>query len=270
LRPLTEAAYPRPMAAEADSGGGGAGAALDLGRLYAECLPKVRAFAHRMLNDEEAARDVAQEAFATALAKATSFRGESSPLTWVLSIARNLCLQRLTRVRERSFADIEALVDREAEAPPAFAEAELRSYVEEVKNGCLVGLLQCLPVAQRCAFILHLLNDEPIGSVAKIMGKSENSIRILVSRARSSLSGFLCRNCALMGAEGRCSCDRMINFSLKRGLIERLEEGARPVEIAGELRGFADEAALYKSLPSPEAAFSELVASGKYRILSNP
>ena len=41
---------------------------LDLERLYAECLPRMHAFALRMLGDGEAAQDVAQDAFAVAFA----------------------------------------------------------------------------------------------------------------------------------------------------------------------------------------------------------
>lgn len=245
------------------------GAAVDFRRLYAESLPRVLSFAARMLNDREAAQDVAQEAFAVAIDKAAGFRGESAALTWLLAITRNLCLKRLSGARERTFADIEALVDAHAEEPPAHAESERRFYVEEVKNGCLVGLLQCLPLAQRCAFILHLLNGEPIVRVARIMGKTENSVRILVSRARNAMRDFMCRNCSLMREGAACSCEKMINFSRRRNLLDAYRPELSVPEIVHELRRFADEVELFRSLPAPEAEFAELVASGRYRILAN-
>jgi RNA polymerase sigma factor (sigma-70 family) len=241
---------------------------IDVEGLYAECLPRVYAFALRMLGDREAALDVAQDSFAVALARADSFRGESAPLTWLLSITRNLCLKRLRGRRARSFDDFESLIDRYAVEPsPEFSEIERRSYVEEVKEGCLVGLLQCLPFSQRCVFVLHLLTDLPTADVGRIMGKSENSVRILLSRARSRMRAFLCQHCSLLGGS-TCSCDHMIDFSLERGLIEKY--GAEPgvSQIKEELRRFSDEVDLYRSLPQADAAVAQLMKSGRYSIFS--
>jgi RNA polymerase sigma-70 factor (ECF subfamily) len=253
-------------------GSGEVSAALDgpaIERLFAECLPRVVAFAARMLGDEEAARDVAQEAFAAALSSADSFRGESAPLTWIMSIARNMCLKRLRGARETSFRDIEAIIDAYSEAPSAARpDDELRFYVEEVKRGCLVGLLGCLPFAQRCVFVLHLLNDLPIPLVARIMGRSGNSVRILLSRARSGMKAFLCANCSLMEEGKRCRCANMVEFSLRRDLVRTYRPGMGVEAIKDELRRFADEVELYKSLPDPAAAVSMAIEGGKYRILS--
>jgi RNA polymerase sigma factor (sigma-70 family) len=251
---------------------GRARAALDgpaIERIFAEGLPRVVSFAARMLGDEEAARDVAQEAFAAALAKAGSFRGESAPLTWIMSIAKNLCRKRLSRSRESTFRDFEALIESSSEPPSAGRSGgELGFYIEEVKRGCLVGLLKCLPFAQRSAFVLHLLNGFPVGDVARILGKSENSVRILISRARAGLKDFLCENCSLMSEGNRCRCENMIEFSLRRDLIRVYRPEMGIEEMKGELRRFSDEVELYKSLPDPAAAVSAAIRGGTYRILS--
>jgi RNA polymerase sigma-70 factor, ECF subfamily len=252
-----------------EASGGAAEPRLDIGELYDAYLPRVYAFALRMLGDEDAAADAAQETFAAAIASLDTFRGESSILTWILAIAKNRCLMAQRGRRERSFADIEAIVDEHAKSPSTeYTEAERRFYVEEVKEGCLLGLLQCLPHAQRCAFVLHLLNDLPIAEVGKILGKSDNSIRILVSRSRSALRSFLCRNCSLMSGS-KCSCEGMIEFSLKRELIARFKPGLEASEVKEELRRFADELQLYRSLPEPEAAIARLLNGDRYRIFSN-
>ena len=240
---------------------------LDIERLYSESFPRVYAFALRILGDPEPALDVAQDSFAIALARAESFRGESAPLTWLLSITRNLCLKRLRGRPARQFDDFEAVIDRYAVEPSAeFSEVERRFYVEEVKEGCLVGLLQCLPFSQRCVFVLHLLGDLPIAEVGRIMGKSDNSVRILLSRARSSMRAFLCQNCALLGG-ATCSCANMIEFSLKQGLIDRYPEPGL-AELKEEVRRFSDEVELYRSLPAPEAAIARLLQSGRYAMFS--
>jgi RNA polymerase sigma-70 factor (ECF subfamily) len=240
---------------------------LDLELIYADCLPRVHGFALKMLGDPDAALDVAQDTFTAAFARRDSFRGDSTPLTWLLSIARNLCLRRLDLARVRRFEDFEAVMAY-AEAPsPDHSESELRLYIEEVKEGCLVGLLQCLPVSQRCAFVLHLLNDLPIGDVARIMGKSENSIRILLSRARTKMRTFLCQNCSLLGGT-KCSCSNMVEFSLRHDLIEAYRPNPEIGHIKSELRQFADEVELYRSLPGHEEALARVIESGRFAIFS--
>jgi RNA polymerase sigma factor (sigma-70 family) len=237
-----------------------------LEQLYRTGRGPILGFVLRMTNDEEAARDVVQEAFAIALGKIESFKGESSLQTWVMAIAKNLCLKRRSRERERSFGDIEAIVDAHAEEPGAHSEIERSYYIEAVKNGCLVGLLQCLSFDQRCAFVLHILGSLPVATVARIMERSENSVRILVSRAKTALRAFLCRNCSLIGVKGRCSCDRMIGFSLSRGLIERYDPARSVPEVVGELRRFSDEVELYRSLPEPAETIAALVSKGDFKI----
>ena len=241
---------------------------LDVERLYSEYFPRVYGFALRMLGDPEAALDVAQDSFAIAFARAESFRGESTPLTWLLSITRNLSLKRLRGRRVRQFADFEAVIDQYAVEPSAeLSEVERRFYIDEVKEGCLVGLLQCLPRSQRCVFVLHLLGDLPIAEIGRIMGKSDNSVRILLSRARSSMRAFLCQNCALLGG-ATCSCANMIEFSLKLGLIDRYRPEPGVAQLREEVRRFSDEVELYRSLPEPEVAIARLVESGRYAIFS--
>ena len=241
---------------------------LDIGTLYAECLPRVYGFACRMLGDKDAALDVAQDTFAIAVAQAESFPGESAPLTWLLSITRNLCLRRLAQAQGRRFEDFEAVIARSAKGPSlSYSDDERSFYVEEVKVGCLVGLLQCLPFSQRCVFVLHLLNDLPIADVGRIMGKNENSIRILLSRARSRMRTFLCQNCSLMGGN-TCSCTNMVEFSLKNDLIARYRPHPGIPQIKAELRRFSDEIELYRSLPEHQSAIARLIKSGRYAIFA--
>lgn len=242
--------------------------ALDFDALYAEGFGRVYGFALRMLGDRDAALDAAQETFARAVAAAPAFRGESAPLTWLFSIARNLCLARLQRERERTFEEFEALIEANSEAPTAgHSEFERRMYIEEVKEGCLTGLLGCLTVAQRTVFVLHLLNGVPIPDVARVMGRSPNAVRILLSRARKGLRGFLCANCEWVGAT-TCRCVNLVEFALRRDLIERIVPEL-PIPLPAfrdELRRFADEVELYRSLPDQPAAsaIGAAVASGRY------
>ncbi|HVY94755.1 MAG TPA: sigma factor, partial [Bryobacteraceae bacterium] len=53
------------------------------------CRPRVLRFALAALKDPDAAEDVTQECFLRACYAWSRFRGDSSPQTWLLSIAVN-------------------------------------------------------------------------------------------------------------------------------------------------------------------------------------
>lgn len=59
----------------------------------------------RLVGDADEARDLTQEAFTRGLVNLDSFRGDSSPYTWLFRIAVNLAISRLRKVqRHRVFS----------------------------------------------------------------------------------------------------------------------------------------------------------------------
>ena len=47
------------------------------------------------------------------------------------------------------------------------------NYISQVKDGCLSGLLRCLSLQQRLAFILNVLLDLPLEQVASVIDKAK-------------------------------------------------------------------------------------------------
>jgi RNA polymerase sigma-70 factor (ECF subfamily) len=87
-------------------------------------------FLVRMLRDEEAARDLAQEAFVRALSGLREFRGDAELRTWLFRIARNLAVSRLRRQgREQPIAPDAPLAARDAGGEQRADLARLRAAV---------------------------------------------------------------------------------------------------------------------------------------------
>ena len=236
--------------------------------LYSLYGKKVFTIAYRMTGDRALAEDILQEVFILVLKNRERFRGESAIYTWIYTIAKNECL----RVKRRSFQSFERLVETEpAAAPPGLDDRQKRVYVEEVKDGCLTGLLQCLPFHQRIAFIFNVLFEVPVSVCAAALGKTENSIRILVSRAKSGLKRFLCRSCSLYDRKNPCRCENMIGFSLKHSLIPAWNARASAAAVQSELGELKSEVLLYRTLPgkdAPERFLSRLLERKDLSILS--
>jgi RNA polymerase sigma-70 factor, ECF subfamily len=232
-----------------------------LDELYAEHGRRVFLLALRMTGDRELAADVTQDTFALVAARLDGFRGDCAVGTWIFAIARNRCLSAMDRARRGSFRAMQDLVDAAAaETPPVLEEMERRWCVGQVREGCLLGLLRCLPFHQRMAFILSVLFGMPARDVSRILGKSVNSARILASRGRAALKEFLCANCTHCGTGNPCRCESFVGFSLKRGWIEAYSPSFGVEEVAAEICGIKDEVRMYQLLAAEQEASPRLEA----------
>ena len=237
--------------------------------MYQAYGKRVFNLAYRMTGSTATAEDILHEVFIRVMTHAGSFRGDSDIYSWLFVITRNLCL----RATQRSFRGFEKLIESSASsAGPAFgSKLERDYYAQEVKNGCLIGLLKCLSFYQRIAFVLCILYGLDTNTAAIILKKSENSVRILVSRARTALRTFLCRNCSLYDKANRCRCENMVQFSLQNSWIAEYDAQTTPAAIESELRDFKDEVLLYTSLlerdPPPDS-MPTLLERNDFRILS--
>lgn len=119
-----------------------------------------------------------------------SFRGDASPTTWILSIARNLALNRIRRQRLesrwrwtpcdlRTTGDLPDVADPSGDPLSSLPEPRLRTS------------LQALPPPQREAVILFYLEDLPVEEVARLTGRPANTIKSDLRRARQALLAAL-------------------------------------------------------------------------------
>ena len=237
---------------------------------------KVYNLAFRITGDAQFSEDIAQETFIQVFNNLPKFRGDSRISTWICAIARNTCLRHLEKNKRKSFRSIEQLIQKVnfGITDEFYQDPEKQFYIDQVKDGCLLGVLRCLSFNQRMAFVLHVLFDLNIADVAKVIDKSENSSRILLHRARKNLRAFLCNNCSLYHDTNKCRCENLISFSLKQGWIEKYNTAITPKMIETELKTFKNEIALYQTISfkkEPDGLrlkILDLTKNGDYSIFS--
>ena len=225
---------------------------------------KIYNLSYKMTGDADLAKDITQETFLKYYENIHKFRGESKISTWLYTVAKNICLQYLKN-KKRTKADNlrklqETAFDHNIEH---LSSSEKNNYINQVKEGCLLGLLRTLSVNQRLAFILYILHGHSIDSTSKILNKSESATRTLIHRARKNIKEFVCNNCSHYDFQNPCKCEAMINFSLKNGWIKYDEKYSidLPVIIESELSEIRKISMFYKSLQNhkiPASAFNEL------------
>jgi len=217
--------------------------------IYKKYSKKIYNLAYRMTGDKDDASDITQDTFLQSFKSLDKFKGESQIYTWLYKIAKNNCLRFLEKKNETTFLSMQELIDKTSSPVSSeISETEKLYYITQIKDGCLSGLLRCLSLQQRLAFILIVLLDLPLEQVARVIDKSENATRILVHRSKQNIKNFLCSNCSLYDSKNTCRCENLINFSLKQSWININNMTNSAAQIESEIKDLKNVVSLYKTL----------------------
>jgi len=138
----------------------------------------------RMLGDPEDARDGAQEVFLKAFRSLDQLRSDHPVRPWLYQIAVNVCRDRLRKRRP-----VEALEGEPVQ--PGLNPEALASQDE--RRRLLLMELRSLPEAEREALVLRDLEGMETSEVARLLGKTEATVRSQVFKARAKLRARLQR-----------------------------------------------------------------------------
>lgn len=137
-------------------------------------------FAYSKLGDAHEAEDVTQETFLRAYRSLGGWRGDAALRTWVHSICRNLCIDRL-RARRMRFVSLEVLAEDGLE--PSVAATEARSILREA----LARAVTVLSDDEREAFLLVDALGFSGEDAAQICGVPATTLRSRLHRAHRKL-----------------------------------------------------------------------------------
>lgn len=134
--------------------------------------PGVVRTAYLVLQDREAANDVAQDAFTKILSHWGRVSRYDRPDAWVRKVAIRLAIKiaRKQRLRIASSPQTEPTTDQ----TPVDLD--------------LLRAVGALPAAQRAAVVLFYFEDRPVAEVAEIMDCSASTAKVHLHRARKRLS----------------------------------------------------------------------------------
>ena len=143
--------------------------------LVERTLADVHRYCTHMLG-RDLADDLAQATYLRALPSLPSYRGDSSARTWLIGIARHVCLDELRSRQRRT-----RLVDRVAAQPQATSTPADTASVE------LLETIDALSPDRREAFVLTQLLGFGYEDAATVIGCPIGTIRSRVARARTDL-----------------------------------------------------------------------------------
>jgi RNA polymerase sigma-70 factor (ECF subfamily) len=155
----------------------------DRERLLDELRPASFAIAYRMLGSVSEAEDVVQEALLRVHQTLDSGEQIASPRAFVATVTTRLAINELRSARARRERYVgewlpEPIITNGHDDPARHAET-----ADSLSLAMLV-LLESLSPEQRAVLLLHDVFDYPYPEIAAIVGKSEDNVRQLATRAR--------------------------------------------------------------------------------------
>jgi len=157
---------------------------------------------YRILGQQQAAEDAAQDAFVSAWRNIGSFRGETFR-PWLLRIAANLCRDELRRRGRRPSSSLDSALEAGVPEPPDRAlppeevtlNAELRTQLQSA--------LDQLPEEQRTAVVLCDVEGLDYTEIAVVMNTSLGTVKSRIARGRLKLRELLKREPELLATRFR-------------------------------------------------------------------
>jgi len=156
--------------------------------VYESTSAKLMGVCLRILSDRQLAEDVLQDTYLTVWRKAETFdASRASPITWLVTIARNRSIDRLRSGSPvRNAAPIEAAFDLADAAPLPSTTTELGDDVRRL-NGCLEQLDEKVARCIRTAFFEGVTYDVLAEREGAPLGTMKSWIRRGLQRLKACL-----------------------------------------------------------------------------------
>ena len=150
----------------------------------------LRAVAYRMLGSLVEADDAVQETWLRlSRANANSIENLGA---WLTTVVGRVCFDMLRARqsrREDALGELEPELGARRENAEDTGDPEEEALMADSVGLALLVVLDTLNPAERLAFVLHDLFDEPFEEIAPIVGRSPTATRQLASRARRRVRG---------------------------------------------------------------------------------
>ncbi len=143
--------------------------------IYRDYWNKVFRICMGYVNDQDLAKDMAQETFILIWRKLPQFRNESAVGTWIYRIASNNCLRQIERNNRMPKTDLPEQIEDTLEPDMEWQSRLLYKCIAE------------LPETDRIIISLEL-EDVKQAEIAKITGLSESNVRVKIFRIKEKLT----------------------------------------------------------------------------------
>ena len=149
---------------------------MDYEKLYNSYYMQVYSYAVALTKNPEQAEEIAQHTFVKALSSKAEYKGKSSELTWLCSIAKNLYYDELRRNQRISSLGENLHISSEVDIEQAVSDSDMAFRIHLV--------LHKLDEPYKEVFQLRVFGELSFSQIATIFGKTESWARVTYHRAK--------------------------------------------------------------------------------------
>ena len=149
---------------------------MDYEKLYNAYYMQVYSYAVALTKNPEQAEEIAQHTFVKALSSKAGYKGKSSELTWLCSIAKNLYYDELRRNQRLSSLGENLHISSEVDIEQAVSDSDMAFRIHLV--------LHKLDEPYKEVFQLRVFGELSFSQIATIFGKTESWARVTYHRAK--------------------------------------------------------------------------------------
>lgn len=155
---------------------------VDFKTIYDECMQMLFKISYRIVNDEEAAEDLAHDSLIKANEKELVFPSINDAKYWLIRVVKNASLNYIKR-KDRERKAYEKVLYEDHRKPDS-GEIDLlkQESMEKAREA-----LKKLPKNLREVLMLREYGDLNYKEIAKILGITEGNVKVRVFRAREQL-----------------------------------------------------------------------------------
>lgn len=156
----------------------------DFEQLYEAYYMQVYSFVMTFVKNRDTAEEITQKTFFKVMTTDKKYQGNSSELTWLCAIAKNLFLDELRMQRKREVLNPEQPLDYSME----------NRIVDEDSAFQIHQVLHALEEPYKEVFQLRVFGELSFQKIGKIFGKTENWARVTYHRARLKIQERMEKN----------------------------------------------------------------------------
>ena len=135
---------------------------------------QVYSYVMTLVKNVDIAEEITQQSFFNAISGKSKFKGQSSELTWLCAIAKNLAIDEFRKTSRLADLPEEVICEKDIAEDLENREMSLRIHL----------VLHNLAEPYKEVFQLRIFGDLSFADIGKIFGKTENWARVTFHRAK--------------------------------------------------------------------------------------
>lgn len=154
----------------------------DYQQIFETHRDKIWRFAMRILEDKLLAEDVMQDVLIRCWKHENELAGMDNPGAWMMRVTRNLCIDKIRKMRKVNIVEIDNAYSAQSENPTPLKSMVISDLMDSLKK-----LIDELPSKQKMVFHLREIEGMAYQEIGEILDMTLADVKVNLHRARKKI-----------------------------------------------------------------------------------